>query len=204
MIRVIVAGGIVATLGAWAARTDAADVDAGACIDAHVAVQEKRLAGDLLGARKAADVCREDGCPELPREECKRWAEDLDGEVPALTVQLKNVPPGAAPTLTVDGHGAEAGAAVPSNPGAHSIVVVVGDRRVRRSVHLLKGQREVVTVDLSPDAPAPSEAESKGPRAQPRERGVPIGPIVLGSLGVVGLSTFAIAGGLGMAEYDQL
>lgn len=174
-----------------------ARADTQACVAAHVSVQEKRLAGDLRGAYDATENCVATDCPTALRAECTRWRDDLVIELPTIEVELKGAPAGAAIDLRIDGEPARPGAAVALNPGHHSVELSIAGKPTRRPIHLVEGQRAKLSIDL--EAPAP-------PAAGPREASarVPIGPIVLGGVGVASLAVFAIVGGLGASEFSEL
>lgn len=173
--------------------------DAEACLAAHVSVQEKRLAGDLVGARTAAATCSAAHCPALPRGDCERWAGDIDREIPTLTLEIKNPPDGAALELTVDGVVEPYDQAVLLNPGDHSVALRAGDKVENRSVRMAKGQKETLVVDFADPNKGIRPGVSPGGRAPNF-----IGPVVVGSVGIAALIAFGVVGGLGMAEYNDL
>lgn len=185
-------------LGTASMRAATAHADTQACIDAHVAVQEKRLAGDLRGARAASDVCAAEGCPAALRGECGRWRDDIDTELPTLKLAVVGAPPAATVELRIDGEEAALGGAIGLNPGHHSVEVKAGTKSARRAVHLVQGQRAELAIDLS------APGDSGAPPPPTREKALPVGPIVVGAIGVAGLGVFAVMGGLGASEFAEL
>lgn len=194
---ILLASLLGALLTSWTVRAD----DVRSCLEAHVSVQERRLAGDLLGAKTAAVRCSLEVCPALPRAECQRWGADLERELPTIAIRVEGAAPASQLSLTVDGASQPLGAApLPVNPGDHSLTLMVDGEPMRRSVHLVAGQREQVTfqlrkADASGLGPHPNAAAAAPP---------PIGPIVLGSASLAGWIVFGVAGGLGAAHYDEL
>ncbi len=175
-----------------------------ACLAAHVAVQEKRIAGDLLGARQSASVCADDVCPALPRAECARWADDVARELPTVTVSARGGSPGAKLRVTIDGAEHPADIAVALNPGHHSIEVSDGVSSAQRSIRLVLEQRAAIAIDLG--AP-PGSASGRGPTQTRLEDPPPPalgGPIAFGAVGVAAFVAFGVAAGLGASSYADL
>jgi hypothetical protein len=173
--------------------------DTQACVEAHVAVQEKRLAGDLRGAHAAAAICGATDCPAALRTECERWSEDLVTELPSVEIAVTGALPAAALALRIDGEPYPLGGAIALNPGHHSVELMVAGKPTRRSLHLIQGQRAKLEIDLTTPGPEPVPE-----KPATREIGTPVGPIVLGAVGVATLGVFAVMGGLGAAEFAEL
>ncbi len=196
-------GPLVAGAAAWIATSVASaqpDADTTrACLEAHVSVQERRLAGDLVGAATAAQICSAEGCPSLPKQECARWAVDVDRDTPRLALSVRGLGPGEKVRLRIDGELVEWQDEVRVNPGDHSIEIEAAGRKLRRAAHLVAGEREAVLFD-----PQAEDGGAGGGPSQPTGGTFPLGPTLLGAAGLAGLAVFGVAAGLGVAEYGEL
>jgi hypothetical protein len=162
------------------------------CADAYVTGQVDRQEGKLLEARKKLAVCAAESCPEALRRDCVPWLSQVDKDLPKVTVKLQGAPElTAAARVTIDDAPYEAGK--PLDPGPH-VVRVTGDKiqPAERRVQLAAGDGDKdVAIDLSPVAEKP--------------RPLPIAPIALGGVGVVGLAVFigfGVAGNAKKADLD--
>ena len=123
---------------------------------AHVAL------GNLLEAREAAlGVTRLPTLPNEPppfieaRAKAQALSDDLEQRIPSVQITLKNVPEGAAPTVTVDGTALPAAAlALPRklNPGHHVIAANAGSSEGHVDVDVHERESKPVLVELAPPA----------------------------------------------------
>lgn len=106
------------------------------------------------------------------RKEAGRRADALEHRIPSITIRLENIPKGALPKVSVDDADIPIEAlAVPRsvNPGKHVVLVKLEGQPAKKSAfELAEGKTRVVTVDLTPDAPATSTVPAEsGPKAVP-------------------------------------
>lgn len=86
------------------------------------------------------------------RSEAQKLADELEPKIPSLTIALENVPEGAKPQVTVDGHPIlEATIGVPRkhNPGKHVVAVTTAGGEKKTEVELAEGESRELTIDLS-------------------------------------------------------
>jgi hypothetical protein len=127
--------------------------------------------------------------------QCAGWIRELDAAVPTVVVRARR---GAAEVtavrVLVDGEVRAAtldGAPIAVDPGERRLrLEPEGGAPVERVVAIRAGERlRAVEVDLPDDAPPPRFAWPE---------------VTLAAVGVAGLASFAVAGGLGVARYREL
>lgn len=161
------------------------------CADAYVSAQVDRKGDKLLEARKKLAVCAAEACPDALRRDCVPWLAQVDRDLPKLTVSLKGADVAiAGAQVTVDGAAYTAGS--PLDPGEHVIRVTgTGIAPSERRVRLAAGDGEKeIAIEIAPAAAKP--------------RPLPIAPIALGGVGVVGLAVFIGFGAAGNAKKADL
>lgn len=167
--------------------------------------------GNLLEAREAAlGVTRLPVLPGEPapftdaRAKAQALSDDLESRIPAVQISLKNVPEGAAPTVTVDGATLPAAALdLPRklNPGHHVITAHAGTSDGRVEVDVRERETKPVAVELAPPAVAAAPAPAVEPPSDKKSHtltyvafGVGAAGLVVGS--ITGLMSISKTGGL--------
>ncbi len=116
----------------------------------------------------------------LARAEAQKLADELEPKIPSLTITLENVPPGAKPQVSIDGHPIlEATIGVPRkhNPGKHVVSVTTGAGDKKTEIELAEGESKEVTIDVSDlGAAKPPEPEPAEPDPEPEPEPTPIAP----------------------------
>jgi hypothetical protein len=133
----------------------------------------------------------------------------LEPRLPRLRIVVQSPPPGL--TVERDGVSVASGAlgeSLPIDPGTHRIVVrAPGHAEETRDVKTVEGATADVTIVLRPVASVPAPVPPPlfvPPPPPPREperglRGLQIGGIVVGSVGVAGLAVGAITGAMALS-----
>lgn len=119
------------------------------CAPAYENAQLLRQRGKLESARAAALVCARPSCPEVARKDCSAWLEQMQREIPSVTVIARDVTTGEDATtarVLVDGivrPEASAGRALELDPGLHVFrVESSGAEPVEQSVTVFQGERD--------------------------------------------------------------
>lgn len=180
-------------------------------LDRYQQVVDMELSADLEPRKRALQ--------EEAIEQAKQERAALVPRVPSVVIRLIGGGVGSGARAEVDGKAVDVSAAaeagVPVDPGAHEVVVTVGDVASRRSVVLAEGERKTVEVEveakpppvLTPPLPTPTvPPTAPAPRveridaARPRRTG---GFISIG-IGGAGLAAGAILGGVVVAKHGEL
>ena len=174
----------------------------------HAALRQPVEAREVcLGVGRSSRVAAETSRSQEARDEAVRIAEEQRPKIATIRVHITGVPPGRAPTVTVDG------AAVPIaalnqpravDPGRHDLIAKVGKgAESRSSFDLDAGESKDVTLPVQ--APPPEEEPPPYPQvpARPphRSNGLQTAGLVVAGVGVgVGL----IAGGVALSKKGEL
>lgn len=161
------------------------------------------------------------------KADARKAYEALQARIPQLTIDVQNVPSGAATHVTVDGTPvppALIGVPRPTDPGDHLIEAAVGGTKRAQRITLAEGARERLTLDMSgvsvpgsqpppPGPPPPPPGPEPGASGQPTSPNAgdassssvmaTVGWVAIG-LGGAGLVAGAIAGGLAIAKKGGL
>lgn len=190
--------------------------DVAACIKASDQGQEQRDKGLLLEARDTFAACTREVCPAQIRASCTDWASGLAPRIPTLVLAGKDdaghdITEG---TVTLDGkkvEGALSGRAFAVNPGPRTLHVErPGSEPVTLPIVVREGeQRRIVTITLKNvggSATPTDTGVSKQPTSASESGGggPPIGPLVLGGVGLVGIGVGAVFGLMGVGDYNDL
>jgi hypothetical protein len=194
------AGAATAATAAGAAsgsvRASAADPTE-ACAAAAERAQLAKHEGRLRAAREDALACAQERCPRVVRRDCDELYQALEASLPTVMVVVRDGAGADVSTATVrldDGAAiALDGKAVAIDPGSHVLQVSApGFVAQARTVVLGEGEkRRRIEFQM---VPAGEPAAVRG-----RERSA-AGPIVLGSIGIAALGTFA---GFGIASWSR-
>lgn len=81
-----------ATTPTGAKAADATPLEGGestaaTCARFHEAAQIERFDGRLLEAREALRSCAEEGCPTFVRNDCMRWLDEIQGQIPTVVFE---------------------------------------------------------------------------------------------------------------------
>jgi hypothetical protein len=187
-------------LSALASRA-AAESDVAACVADHKRVQTARESGHYLESREAAARCAQASCPQLIREDCAGWYVDVADSTPSIVLDVRDREGRdvSAPEVTLDEHKLDVhDRAIALDPGSHELrVEAAGFAPHVERILLRQGERNRrVAITL-----VPSQQPARQPAA---ERAFSPAVIALGTLGVVGLSTFAALGISGRIQHSRL
>lgn len=167
---------------AWLALAATPVEQVDACIADSSDGQRLRDEGHLLAARSALARCAQAQCPDVVQRDCQAWLAGVEASLPRVQVRVRNEA-GELVEVTaawLDGQHVEPGAALSVDPGHHLLEVDAGGQRLVSAVDAVAGGGEVaVTLHVRDHARRP-----------------PVGALVVGGLGVVGLGLFS---GLGLS-----
>ncbi len=211
------------------ARADEKDV----CVKAVERAQVARLDGKLRKAREGFVVCARPVCPDALREDCTRWVGEVDASLPSVVFEAvwsdgRDV---TGMTVRLDGQiltGADAGRAVPLDPGEHTFrFEVSGAAPIETHNVIREGEKNrILQVTFTPVAPAEAAPPAAPAVAQPTTTPAPAGlwrdpgseetatahpsgsaapiPVLAWVLGGVGVASFGGFAYLGLSGTGQL
>ena len=140
------------------------------------------------------------------RDSAKLELDELANKIAVLTVNVTN----AKDSTRLKVGGAivakeDWGKELPRDPGPVDVVLETdGLPAVNQSLTLTKGERK--TLDLA--VPEPKKEEPPPPPPPPEDSSGPsgllIGSLVLGGIGIAGMVTFGVAGGLSLSTYGEV
>ena len=170
---------------------------AGACEDAYVRAQERRLENPLVEAHGELVACASPACADPIEVDCVRWLAEVERDLPTvvLVVQADGDTAGGAsvqvdgsPTrLTTDGRPA------PIDPGKHKLSVTLAGRTIEREIVVVVGQKnQRVELDFRSRAPRDTATPAGTERAT-IERIHPVTWVFAGAT-VVSAGVLAFAG----------
>jgi hypothetical protein len=219
-MRVVARGILAASLVLCAASPGLARADTvDACIQGDADVQRLRADGRLGQALATAKACSSAACPRLVREDCGRFAREIDAAMPTVRVIAIDAD-GSAPERVrafIDG-AAQAdfatGKPLRLDPGKH-VLRLEGDglRPVEQIVDLVEQDDRVVTLHVeraaaaAPAGPAPAAPLTPLgplPERRPADRREPAAFYVFGAIAAGGLLAFAGLGSAGAVDYEVL
>lgn len=179
-----------------------APADKEACLIAHEKGQVARKDGAWAEAREQLERCTRPECPEMLRQDCTTWREELDAAQPTLVFSVIDEVTGEARRDVVVREGERIvqqgldGRALAVDPGEHAFVFELGDgRRLSQRVMVAEGVKNRQIVVRVPD---------EAVVAAPGPRGMPVAAWILGGVGLAGLAGFAILGGVGLSKEAEL
>ncbi|MDI1443402.1 hypothetical protein [Polyangium sp. 6x1] len=175
------------------------------CVASYEQTQSLRKDGKLAQAREAALVCSHNDCPRVVRGDCTEWLAEIEKSLPTVVLAARDEKGDETADVRVfegDKLVRERldGKAMPMDPGEHvlrferdgaepvtrKVIVHEGDKLVRIEASFLK--------------------EPKAPEAPPADKGsgVPVAPIVLGGVGILGLGAAGVIGLLALSAKSDL
>ena len=192
-VRAALACGSVAASLAAGAPAHADDTEA--CVSAYEKAQELRLDHKLRAARAQLEICSRTVCPGAARQDCDRWAREVDARTPSVVVTGRR-----GTTPVTDGRVFADGVDVASALGPTPIMLDPGDHVVRvepgrgdpREVRVLLREGDGPhQIDFEwaaePTTPQPVEPDTRSP-------GIPVASYVSAGIGVVGLASLTFFG----------
>jgi hypothetical protein len=138
---------VASALVGVAPRTRAAD-EMMACVAAAEGAQRMRAAGKLLQARASLAICSRDACPALVRNDCTRWRQEVERDVPTIVLRAQDAKgaeitdakvwlDGTLITEKIDGQ-----QPIEVDPGQHQIAGEhAGSKKVQKDIVIQKGDR---------------------------------------------------------------
>jgi hypothetical protein len=141
------------------------------------------------------------------RDSAKGEIEELANKISVLTVNVTN--PKDSSRLRVGGAiiaREDWGKPIPLDPGPVTVTLDTdGAPSVKEDLTLTKSERKTLDltvpepkVDVAPPPPPPEEKDGGGPS------GLLIGGLIAGTIGVAGMVTFAVAGGMSLGTYSDV
>lgn len=188
-------GGLLVAAFLALAGTARAD-EAERCASSAEAGQRARIEGKLRSARERFIDCSSEACPQVVRRDCARWLSEVEAELPTIVLRARDASGQDVADVRVFVDGVLFvsrldGMSVPIDAGEHTFRFErAGAPPVSRKVIVHSGERaRIVSIDLAPE---PARASS------------PVGPIVLGSIGVASVATGVVFWVIGRSEHDDL
>ena len=139
------------------ARADQVDV----CVDAADHAQQLRDQGKLIEAREQIVACSAASCPSAVVKQCARWLQEVDAEVPTLSLRARDATGAdvADVTVLVDGSpriDSLDGRPMPIDPGPHKLTFRRAGIEIEQSVVVRTGEKNrLVDVQLGKPETAP-------------------------------------------------
>jgi hypothetical protein len=194
-----------------------------ACVTASEAAQLRRDDGKLKQAREQMLVCARESCPAPVRKDCAAWLAALDASVPTIVLSAQDEGKHDLFDVDVRLDGVTLknpldGKAIPVDPGPHTLrFEAKGRPPVEERVLVREGEkRRTVTVQLPGAGAGAASGSGSGSGSGAASAGagesgasgatsrVPVASIVLGSVGVAALGSFAAFGILGKNQLATL
>jgi hypothetical protein len=217
--RATVLGLLVPSLLAGAVRAE--DSKKAQCASAYEKSQELRAAGSLKSAHDMLVQCAQDYCPSFVQSDCAQWLTEVSRDLPTIVVVAKDKSGEDTTAVTVTMDGAPFlsqldGKAVSVDPGPHTFRFELADvDPIEQQIVIRQGQKDrVVAVSFAPAAseavgPSPYATAAKGEGAPEGADRMGPGPLrlysyIAGGIGAAGLIGFAVVGGIGKAQENDL
>lgn len=190
-----------------AARADEADL----CAAAAEESQPLRRAGKLRVTREKLLLCARASCPVIVATDCRTWLAEVEGELASIVIRATDGAGGELVDVQLSVDGAPlvervGKAPIFLEPGKHRLRFArAGAEPVEQDIALRPGERgRELAVTLRARVTAPTAIASPAP-PPPREttNGAPVGPWIVGSLGLaaMGVGTyFWVAGRTDFAD----
>jgi hypothetical protein len=185
------------------ARADETD----ACLAASDTGQKERDAGHLIEAQKQLLFCSRDVCPRIVRNDCGKWASDVQERVPTLVFAARDSRGADLAEVGVEVDGAVVtskldGRPVPANPGEHHLRFThEGSAPLEQTVVVREREKGRTIAVEFPAAENPAEEVTTPP---PEKSSSPVPAFVVGGVGVLALGSFAYFGITGSNDASSL
>lgn len=180
------------------------------CAHAYESAQESRASGKLQQTRERLAFCARVECPSFVQNDCERWLEEVERELPSVIVSAPGLAPADAAGVTVKLDGVVVaqgltGEPISIDPGPHEIIVEHADHgSITRRIVAQQGvqQRRIEVAFARPELHASAEAAPPGSGSA--DFGLRPYSFAAFGVGAVGFGVFAVLGTLGRADQDGL
>lgn len=181
------------------------------CGAAFDEAQAKHRANKLVEAHTLYGTCADPACPAKIKDECTKRLDAVEQATPTVTIVVRDAAGKDLPaTITVDNEpwSGPPGEASVIDPGQHEVIAhVQGEAAARKAtITVAEGEKSRV-IALGASSGGEVASPSRAPTAAIEEKPSLVGPIVLGSAGVVallgGVGLLVIAGGELEARDEQ-
>lgn len=171
------------------------------CVSASTAAQQEQKNGSYLAAKRQLEVCANPQCPSVVQSDCTKWLAEVLASMPSLVVvaRLDGVDQRQARVL-LDGHLWQAelsGRPEDIEPGQHELTVTVGTQTRFQKLLVNVGEKNRLVVFEF------ATAVTDGPGVESGRR-FPLVPVVLSTVALAGVTTFAVLGLSGRVGLDAL
>ncbi|MRG98451.1 hypothetical protein [Polyangium spumosum] len=175
------------------------------CAASYEQTQSLRKEGKLAAAQEAALVCSRKDCPRVVRGDCAEWLAEIEKSLPTVVLVARDEKGEETADVRVFEGDALVrerldGKAMPMDPGEHTLRFErEGAAPVTRKVIVHEGDK-LVRIEASFVKETKAADETPG-----EKRGrVPVLPLVIGGIGVVGLGVAGTIGLLGLSQKSDL
>jgi len=164
------------------------------CVASYDKGQKLRAAGSLRAAREEFLICAEASCPEVTKNDCSTWIGQVEESLPTLTFVVTDDAGNDVSEARVSIDGALLverldGKAVRVDPGPHELRFErSGAAPVTLDIVVQEGEKNR-RVELKLGAGGSSSSAAISPAAW-----------ALGGAGLVGITIFAVLGGIGLSQ----
>lgn len=169
--------------------------------------QQERDEGKLASAKTSFIACGDEACPGFIREDCLRWLQALEANIPTFSFRVKDARgielTGAAIQMDGKDLGAKEGRLQSADPGKHLFSFSLpGYQPVELPITVREGEKNrTIDVELLPlVAPVPTAPVV----LLPQGRGFPVVPAVLTGVAIAGGVTFAVLASSAKSQRDEL
>lgn len=171
------------------------------CVSASTTAQQEQKNGSYLAAKRQLEVCASPQCPSVVQSDCTKWLAEVLASMPSLVVvaRLDGVDQRQARVL-LDGHlwlGELTGRPEDLEPGQHELTVTVGTQTRFQKLLVNVGEKNRLVVFEFATAVTDVAPPATGRR-------FPFVPVVLSTVALAGVTTFAVLGLSGRAGLDAL
>lgn len=210
----ILSGLAIVTVASLSLFSSAAFADNEACARAYEKAQKRRLDAKLIEARRELVACAQDSCPALLRRDCVKWLDDVETEVPAISIRVRGVDgcDRSDADVIIDGTPipkAAEGRLIDVDPGAHVVRAKIGRDESEQNVVVSTGERRrVVTIELGPNVvcgvpPAPRLERIEQPAKSETKSETQKTPTSVFILGAGGLLGAGLTTAFGISAWSQ-
>ncbi len=216
MTRGVTAAVAIASLSSRTVHAQSKGSAIDVCVKASDDGQVARDEGRLVRARAAFRTCATASCPAIVQSNCARWLESVEAGLPTIVLAARTSNDGALTgdtAVEIDGtHTLDrlTGTPLPVDPGKHvftfrhdgAVVVVETVVNVGEKNRLIVGLFEGAAAGTKPRVAA--TAETPPPTAGGKRPASLIPPLVLGAVGLVGITVFAVVGASALSDLHAL
>jgi hypothetical protein len=210
-LLLLTAAATIASVSLATASVASAD-DKSACVASYERSQTLRKEHHLRKAREELKSCSRNVCPVLVRGDCVAWLDEVEGALPSVAIRASKDGADVASVRVVEDGEVVAtkldGTPLEVEPGEHAFRFETdGAPPIALTLVIREHEKDrvVPVVFASPhgEGAAAGEGAPSG-EGTTTSRPVPIGVWVLGGVGVAGLATFGVLGGVGKSKESSL